>query len=257
MTFTTAPDVAAAAVDRPAKDWTRGYARAGGIAYLVTFAASIPALWFLAPLLNDPNYILTGNADTQVSIGALLDVVNAIACIASAVAVFPVMRRQNESLALGFVTSRLMEAAIIMIGVVGLMSVLTMRQDLAGTAAADPAALQTTQHALVAIRDWTFVFGPNLCVVSNALLFGTLLYKSRLVPRIIPTLGLIGAPLLLGATILTVLGVAEIGSVWFLGVIPIAAWELSVGLWMAFKGFRPSPLTAVAPDRLFTTRQES
>ena len=244
---TTTPDVALATATKPTKDWTRGYARAGGIAYLITFAASIPAVPLLGPLLNNPSYILTGNADTQIAFGALLDVVNAIACIASAVAVFPVVRRQNESLALGFVTSRVMEAAVIMIGVVSLMAAVTLHQHVAGTPGADPAALQTTGQALVAVRDWTFNFGPNVCAGINALLFGTLLYQSRLVPRIIPTLGLVGAPFVLAASVLTVFGVAEVGSAWFVGVIPVAIWEFSVGIWMTFKGFRPSPLTAVAP----------
>lgn len=245
MSTTTSPSQYAATA--PTKDWTRGYARVAGIAYLVTFIASMPAIPLLGPLLNDPSYVLSGGADTQIAVGALLDVVNAVACIVTAVAVFPVVRRQNESLALGFVTSRLMEAAVIMIGVVSLLAVLTLHQDVAGTPGTDAASLQTTSQALVAVRDWTFTFGPNVCAGINALLFGTLLCRSRLVPRLIPTLGLFGAPILLAACVLTVLGVVEQGSVWFIGVIPVAAWELSVGCYMAFKGFRPSPLTATAP----------
>ena len=244
MSTSTAP--ASQAATKP-RDWTRGYALAAGIAYLVTFAASIPALPMLAPLLDDPaGYALTGGADTQVAFGALLDTINAIACIATAVAVFPVVKRQNESLALGFVASRLMEAAIIMVGVISLMSVITLHQDVAGTAGTD-AAISTTGQALVAVRDWTFLFGPDVCAGMNALLFGTLLFRSRLVPRWIPTLGLIGGPLLLAASALTVLGVVEAGSIWFIGVLPLATWEFSVGVYMAVKGFRPSPLTAVAP----------
>ena len=102
-------------------------------------------------------------------------------------------------------------------------------------------------EALVVLRDWTFTFGPNVCAGLNALLFGTLLFRSRLVPRWIPTLGLIGGPLMLMASVLTVLGVTENGSPWYLGVVPLATWELSVGIYMAVKGFRPSPLTAVTP----------
>lgn len=245
--MSTTTDPATRATTKP-RDWTRGYALAAGIAYLVTFAASIPALPLLAPLLNDPaGYVLTGGADTQVAFGALLDTLNAIACIATAVAVFPVMKRQNESLALGFVTSRLMEAAIIMVGVISLLTVVALHQDVAGTPGADAASLQTTGQALVVLRDWTFTFGPNVCAGLNALLFGTLLFRSRLVPRWIPTLGLIGGPLMLMASVLTVLGVTENGSPWYLGVVPLATWELSVGIYMAVKGFRPSPLTAVTP----------
>lgn len=243
MTTTTAPGTA---VTRR-KDWTRGYALAGGIAYLVTFLASMPAVPLLGPVLDDPNYVVTGGADTQIAIGALLDVVNAIACIATAVAVFPVVRRQNESLALGFVASRLMEAAIIVVGVISLLTVVTLHQDVATATGGDHASLQTMGHALVGIRDWTFNLGPNICAGINALLFGTLLYRSRLVPRIIPTLGLVGAPFLLAASVLVVLGVAELGSIWFVGVLPVAIWEFSVGCYLTFRGFRPSPLTATAP----------
>jgi hypothetical protein len=226
-------------------DPTRNNARAAGIFYLVTFAASIPALLLIGPVLDNPDYITSAGQDTRVLWGCFLDFVNALAGVGSAVAVFSVVKRQNESLALGFVTSRMVEAAVIMTGVVSLLAIVTMRQDLAGTAA--PASLATTGQALVAVRDWTFLFGPGFMAAINAILFGTLMYKSRLVPRIIPTMGLIGAPLLLTANILTVLGHNSQMSGWsMLATLPVAAWELSVGVWMTVKGFKPSPITATA-----------
>jgi hypothetical protein len=241
MTTTTAPTTTAR---RPPVDWTRKYAFAAGTLYLITFAASIPALfYFLTPVLDDPNYIVSSGADTRVILGCLLDVVNALACIGTAVAVFPVVRRHNESLALGFVTSRMFEAAVIMIGVVSLLAVVTLRQDAASTGA-DQATLVTTGQALVAVRDYTFQFGPNISAATNALLFGTLLYRSRLVPRIIPTMGLIAAPLLLAASVATIFGLTEQGSVWFApGGALIFTWELSVGFYMIVRGFKPSPIT--------------
>ena len=226
-------------------DWTRKHARAAGTFYLITFAASIPAVFFfLEPVLTDPAYVLGSGADTRVIVGCLLDVINALACIGTAVAVFPVVRRLNESLALGFVTTRMFEAAVIMIGVVSLLAVVTLRRDVAGTAGADPASLVTSGQALVAVRDYTFQFGPNISAALNALLFGTLLYRSRLVPRIIPTMGLIAAPLLLAASVATVFGITEQGSVWYApGGALIFVWELSVGIYMVVKGFKPSPIT--------------
>lgn len=229
-------------------DWTRNNARAAGILYLITFAASIPAVYyFLTPVLNDPNYIVSSGTDTRVIIGCLLDVVNALAAIGTAVAVYPVVRRQNESLAMGFVTTRMFEAAVIMIGVVSLLAVVTLRADVAGTTGADPASLVTTGQALVAIRDYTFQFGPNISAALNALMFATLLYTSRLVPRVIPAMGLIAAPLLIVASLAVVFGITEQGSVWFApGGALIFVWELSVGIYMTFKGFKPSPVTATA-----------
>src|SRR5215218_3423315 len=131
-----------------------------GVLYLITFASSIPAaFFFLDPVLNDPNYVLVPGADTRVVTGGLLDMVNAFACIGAAVVLFPLLKRQNEAVALGFVTSRLLEAAIISVGVVSIFGVVALRQDQAGTAAADDASLTTVGAALVAVRDYTFHLG--------------------------------------------------------------------------------------------------
>ena len=242
MTTITAPTTAR----RAPVDWTRNYARAAGILYLITFAASIPAgFYFLTPVLTDPHYIVGSGADTSVIVGCLLDVVTALAGIGTAVAVYPVVKRQNQSLAIGFVATRMYEAALIMIGVVSLLAVVTLRRDVAGTAGADQASLITTGQALVAVRDYTFQFGPNLAAALNALMFATLLYRSRLVPRIIPTMGLIAAPLLIVASLAVVFGLTEQGSIWFApGGTLIFVWELSVGIYMTVKGFKPSPITA-------------
>jgi hypothetical protein len=121
-------------------------------------------------------------------------VITALAGIGTAVALFPVVKRQSEAAALGFVTTRLLEAATIFIGVISLLAVVTLRQDAAGTSGADATSLVTTGHALVAIRDWTFLLGPGLMAGLNALLLGSMMFRSRLVPRVIPVLGLIGAP---------------------------------------------------------------
>jgi hypothetical protein len=228
-------------------DSTRRTALVAGAFYLLTFAASIPAVLLLGPVLNHPDYIVGAGSDTRVLWGCFLDVVNALACIGTAVALFPVVRRQNHAVALGFVTSRMFEAAVILIGVVSLLAVVTLRQDVAGAAGTDQATLRTIGQALVAIRDWTFLLGPNLMAALNALLLGSLMYRSGLVPRIIPAMGLIGAPMLLAVTSTTFFGVTELGSALFgIAVLPVAVWEFSVGTWMLVKGFKPSPLTATA-----------
>lgn len=216
-------------------DPTRRTAFVGGLFYLITFVSSIPALVLLGPVLDNPDFILGAGSDTSVLLGSFLDLVNAVACVGTAVALFSVVKRQHEGFALGFVASRLMEAAIIAIGVVSLLAVVTLRQD---ATASDP-ALVTTGQALVAMRDWTFLLGPGFMASINALLLGTLMYRSGLVPRIIPTIGLIGAPLLLAANIATFFGYNEqLSPVSALATLPVAAWELSLGVWMVVKGFR-------------------
>ncbi len=208
----------------------------GGALYLLTFAASIPAVFLLRPVLNDPNYIVGAGAETQVVWGSVLDLVNALAAIGTAVALFPVIKRQSEALALGFVTTRMFEAAVIVIGVVSLLTVVSLRQP--GATGAEADSLVVTGQALVAARDWTFLLGPNVMAALNALLLGTLMYKSGLVPRVIPTVGLVGAPLLLGVTVATIFGLTEHGSVWWVVAAPIFCWELSLGLYLVVKGFR-------------------
>ncbi len=235
-----------ATTKRAPMDSMRKTALVAGILYLITFLASIPAVFLLGPVLTNPNYILGAGADTQVIGGAFFDLVNALACIGTAVALYSVVKRQHEGLALGFITARIFEAAVIVIGVVSILSVVTLRQP--GATGAEATSLVTVGSALVAIRNWTFLLGPSLIPGINALLLGTLMYRSRLVPRVIPVVGLIGAPLLLSSAIGTMFGINDTVSVWSAIALPgIFFWELTLGLWMTFKGFnRSAPLMVEA-----------
>ncbi len=223
-------------------DSMRKTALVAGIFYLITFV-SIPTLALYGPVKSDPYYIVSSGASTAVLFGGFLEVIVALAGIGTAVALYPVVKRQNESMALGFVTTRVLEAAMIFTGVVSLLSVVTLRQP--GATGAGAASLVTTGAALVAMYNWTFLLGQTLMPGLNALLLGSLMYRSGLVPRIIPLLGLIGAPLLITATIATLFGLNEQLSVWSaIATLPIAAWELSLGVWLVVKGFKPSRITA-------------
>jgi hypothetical protein len=208
-----------------------------GVLYLLTFISSIPAVFLQGPVLNDPNFII-GSADlnTQVRLGALFDIVNSLTAIGTAVALYAVIKRQHQGFAIGFVSSRLFEGAVLMIGVISILSIVTLQQP--GATGAEATLLVSTQHTLVTLRNWTFVLGTGVPAL-NAFMLGWIMYKSRLVPRAIPVIGLVGAPLFTSWIIGYVLGVTEPGTPWHgLGVAPIFIWELSVGLWMTFKGFR-------------------
>lgn len=227
----------------------RRTALVAGACYLLTFASSIPALALHGSVLDNPDFILGTGSETRVIWGSLLDLINAVAAIATAVVLFPVLKRQHEGVALGFVTSRLLEAAVIFTGVAAMLATVTMRQD-APESDVDPAALQTIGQTLDAYHDWTFLLGPGLIPGINALLLGYLMYQSRLVPRAIPTLGLIGAPILLASAMATMFGVYDqVSTAATLAALPVAAWEFSVGCWMLFVGFLPSPITAPVPSR--------
>ena len=246
--ITKETDKAGIAATRIPMDSMRRTALIAGVLYLVTFIAGIPpAAFLLGPVLSDPNYIVSAGADTQVLFGAFLDLINALACIGTAVAVFSVVKRQHEGIALGFVATRMFEAAIIVVGVISIIAVVTLRQ--ASATGADAATLVAVGRALVAVRDGAHLFGPGVIPGLNALLLGYLMYRSRLVPRVIPAMGLIGAPLFLVGVSGVILGFAEQFSVVYgISVIPIALWELSLGLWLTFKGFNLSaPILDAAP----------
>jgi hypothetical protein len=221
---------------------TRKTALVAGIFYLITFI-SIPTLALYGPVKNHRDWILSSGSHTGVLVGGFLEVIVALASIGTAVTLYPVVKRQNEGVALGFVAARVLEAVMIFTGVVSLLSLLTLRQDLGGTAGANAAALVTVAASHVAIYNWTFLLSQTLMPGINALLLGTLMYRSRLVPRVIPLLGLIGGPLLIIAVFATLFGQhSSLTGFAGLPVIPVAAWEFSLGVWLVVKGFRPSPI---------------
>ena len=177
----------------------------------------------------------------------LLEVLVAFTGVATAIALYPVTRRVNRSLALGFVASRLVEAGLILTGVVSILAVVTLRQDIGGPGGED--GLVPVAHALVAVRDWTFLFGPGFMAPINALMLATIMYRSGLVPKLIPAVGLVGAPVLFGSKIFVLFGAfGDTSSTALLLALPIALWEFSLGLWLTFKGFRPSPVLATIEE---------
>lgn len=233
----------ASAARRGPTDPTRKTALVAGILYLLTFASSIPAALLLGATLDTPDYILGAGADGQIRLAALLDIVNGLTAIGTAVALYSVVKRQHEGFAIGFVTSRLFEAAILFVGILSVVTIANLRD--AGAAGVDPASMGAVGTGLVALYKTAFVLGTGIPAL-NAVFLGWLLYRSGLVPRAIPVIGLIGAPLFTSWLIGYVFGISEGGTAWHaIGVAPIFVWELVLGLWMTFKGFRAPAVAAL------------
>ena len=213
----------------------RTTSRVAGALYLLTFV-SIPTLALYGPV-KSANYVVGAGPDTGAIVGAILELIVALACIGTAVTLYPVVKRQNEGVALGFVGTRVLEAGAIFVGVACILSIVTLRQSGAG---ADALA---TSRALVAMYDGMFLIAQSFLPAINALLLGSLLYQSRLVPRVLPLIGLVGAPLLVASDLLVLLGVlGRTSTPVALAALPIAIWELSLGVWLVVKGFTPSPI---------------
>jgi hypothetical protein len=215
-------------------------ARVFGVLYLITFVTSITALVLYQSVLDDPvGYIRGGGHDNRIFLGALLELLLIIANIGTAVVIFPIVRRQNEELALGYVTARLFECTFILVGILSVLAIVTLRQEVAGPAEG------TVAYTLAAIKDWTFLLGPGWVVGwGNGLILGYLMYRSELVPRQAAWLGLIGGPLLsLTGTAILFTGndpSDTLRSLQGIATIPEFLWELFLGVYCTFKGFRPS-----------------
>jgi hypothetical protein len=221
---------------------SQAIARVFGILYLITYITAISAYFFYVPVLDDPRYILGGGADNSVAFGAFLELILIIANIGTAVVLYPILKRQNEILILGYVTARVMECVFIAVGILSLLTVVSLRQGAA--AGADAASLLTAGESLVALHEWTRQLGPGFVVgVGNGLILGYLMYTSALVPRGMAVLGLVGGPLIIASGVGVLLGVIEEGGVvQGLATIPEFFWELLLGVWPIVRGFDPSAI---------------
>jgi hypothetical protein len=222
-------------------------ARIMGAWFLGTFVFSIPAFWFYDPLLNHPDYVLGNGEDTRVATGALLEILLAISGIATAVVIFPIVKRVSESVALGYVATRTMESVLIVVGLLSLMSVVGLRQDF-GSGSSDGSMVDVAR-SLLAVHSETALLGPQFCAgLGNGILLGYLMWRSRLLPRPMVLLGLIGGPLALLAGVGVLLGAWGIHAGLPVALTaPEAVWEFALSVWLIVKGFRPSPILTGQP----------
>jgi hypothetical protein len=226
---------------------TRKLAIAAGICYLITHVTSVSAVLLYGPILNNAAYVTGSGPDTGVLLGTFFDVILAMAIVGTAVALFPVVKRYNEGVALGYVGLRTLEAGIITVGVLPLLAVVTLRQHLVGTIGADAGTLTTLASAFVELYKWTALVGPGLVCGVNTVLMAYIMYRSRLVPRFIPVLGLVGGPLVFAYSTARMFGVSEQIPTWAaIGVIPIFTWEVSLALYLITRGFKPTAIAAMS-----------
>jgi hypothetical protein len=225
-------------------DSTRRIALVAGILFILTFVTAIVGVFAYGPVLTDANYVTgAGGANTRVLAGAFMELLLIITNIGTAIVLFPVLKRQNEGLALGYVAARLVECTFILVGIVTLLAIVTLRQ---GVASADAGSLVVVGKSLVAVHNWTFLLGPGFVAgLGNGLMLGYLMYRSGLVPRRMTLLGLIGGPLVAASGIAVLFGLFAAGSAWQgIATVPEFAWEAFLGLWLTFKGFNPAALGA-------------
>ena len=209
------------------------HARTFGILFIITFLTSIPASFLFDSVLEDPaGYVAGGGNDNQIYLAVLLEFALILANVGTAVVLYPIARRQNKALAIGYVAARIIECVFIAAGIIFVLGIVSLSQDSPG---AGDLAL-----SLAALKDWTALFGPGLIVpFGNGLILGYLMYKSGLVPRPMTWFGLIGGPILLIGSLFTLVdGRAEGSALPGLLVAPEFIWEAFLGIYCTIWGFR-------------------
>lgn len=217
-----------------------------GILFLITYATSIPALLLFGPVLQDAQYVTGGGADTQIRFAALLEFILMVANIGSAIVLYPLMRRRFPVASIAFVAARVMESVFIGVGILSVLSVVTLRD--AGSVST---ALPVVAEALVAIKDWSFQFGPGFVVpIGNGMLLSWMMYRTGMVPRRLAMLGLVAGPALLAASTGVLFGVLDTGDpLYAIAVVPEFFWELGLGVYLTVTGGHRSTLQ-VNPHRM-------
>jgi Domain of unknown function (DUF4386) len=225
---------------------TRRTAVGTGVFFLVAAFPAMAALALYQPLLRDADYVLGAGSDAAVRAGAFLEILVASSVAGTAITLYPVLRRQHPGFALGYVCGRLLEAALIVVGIISLLAVLTLRQEPAGS----DDGLLAAARSLVAVHDWTFLFGPNVALGVNTTLLAWMVLRSELVPRWIPVLGLVSGPLIFASATAVLAGLYEQVSVaGTVAALPVFAWEMSLAVYLLARGFRSDPTREPVVER--------
>jgi hypothetical protein len=222
-----------------------------GVLFILTFVTSIVGVISYGPVLSDPAYITGAGADGRVFLGAFLELMLILTNIGCATVLFPILKRQNEGLAFAYIAARIVECTFILVGLLSVLTIVTLRQT---ATAADAGSLLTIGKTLHALHDWTFLLGPGFTDgIGTGLILGYLMYKSGIVSRRMALFGVVGGPLLAASGIAVLFGLIPAGAaVQGILTIPEIVWELFLGLWLTFKGFK-----AVAPILARESREQA
>jgi len=213
-----------------------------GVLYILAAVTAIIGFVLYQPILNDPDYIINGSAnETQVIWGAFNELILAFSVIGISVLMFPIVNKENENIAIGYVCFRIVEAILIIIGIISLLSIVTLSQEFGIEAAPNVSSYLSAGKSLVILHNWTFLLGPNLALGPSTLMMSYFLYDSKLVPRFISVMGLVGGAIILAFALLVMFGVFLQVSLWgAIFAIPVFAYEMSLAVWLIVKGFNSS-----------------
>ena len=222
-------------------------ARIVGVLFIIGTVAGILSVVFSGSILDAPDYLIKVSAnESQVIIGALFVLIMAFACTGIAIWLYPVIRKHNEALALGSVGFRLIEGVFHLVGVIGLLSLLTLSQEYVKAGAPDASYFQTSGTLLLAARDWAGVLG-SFAFILGALMYYYVFYQSKLIPRWLSVWGLIGVPFWIAEILLSMFGFVDpFSTTVILLDLPIAVNEMVLAVWLIVKGFNSSAIASLS-----------
>jgi hypothetical protein len=222
-----------------------------GVLFILAAVTAIIGLILYKPILNGPDYLINGSDHANlVTLGALMELILVASAICTATTMFPILRRYNETIALWHVCFRFLEAIVITIGVISVLSLLTLSREFVAAGAPDTASFQTSGIVLKAVHDWTFMLGPLFMLGINTMMYSYIFYKTKLVPRFIPILGMTGATLVFICALLVMFGVIQQISVWgAILALPVAANEMILAVWLIVKGFNESAHASMSASK--------
>ena len=218
-----------------------------GVLFLLAAFSAVIGLLLYDPILNGSDYLIKGSAHAnQVTLGALLELILVVSVVGTATTMFPILRKYNETIALWHVYFRFLEAVIITVGIISVLSLLTLSQNFVAAGVTNPASYQASGILLKAIHDWTFMLGPLFMLGINTIMYSYIFYKSKLVPRFLSILGMSGAVMVFINALLVLFGIVEQLSSWGILALPIAAFEMTLAVWLLVKGFNETALSSLS-----------
>jgi Domain of unknown function (DUF4386) len=226
----------------------RKTAKIVGVLFILAAVTAVIGLNLYNPILNGPDYLLKGSEHAnQVILGAVMELILVVSAVGTATTMFPLLRQYNETIALWHVCFRFLEAIIITIGVISVLSLLTLSQEFVAAGAPDPSSFHSSGIILQAIHDWTFMLGPLFMLGINTVMYSYIFYKTKLVPRFISILGMTGASCVFICSLFVMFGVFPQISFWgAVLAVPVAANEMILALWLLVKGFNENAITSLA-----------
>lgn len=225
-----------------------------GVLFILAALSAVIGLNLYDPILNGPDYLIKGSKHAnQVILGAVMELILVVSAIGTATTMFPLLRKYNETIALWHVCFRFLEAIIITVGIISVLSLLTLSQEFVAAGAPDPASFHSSGIILKAIHDWTFMLGPLFMLGINTVMYSYIFYKTKLVPRFISILGMTGATFVFVCALFVMFGVFPQISFWgAILAVPVAANEMILAVWLLIKGFNETVIDSISEKRKVT-----